>query len=169
MYQIQNSDVNDIDEIFRLYQIAREYQTSKYKVVWPKFERSLIENEIQNKHQWKLLLNGKIVCVWATTFNDALIWEERDKDPSLYIHRITTNPNFRGKNLVKKIVDWSLIFAKENNKKYVRLDTVGENKKLITHYTKCGFTYLGLHELKNTQTLPAHYKIDDVALFEIKI
>ncbi len=169
MFQIQNSTVADINEIFRLYQIARDYQKPRYKVVWPLFEQSLIEKEIATKHQWKLLIGGKIACIWATTFNDALIWEERDKDPSVYIHRIATNPDFRGQNLVKKMVDWSIKYATKNNKKFVRLDTVGENEKLIQHYKKCGFTYLGLHKLKNTQTLPTHYTIDDVALFEIKL
>lgn len=159
----------DIDEIFRLYQIARDYQTLRYKVVWPAFKKSLIEKEIETKHQWKLLIDGEIACIWATTFNDALIWEDRDKDPSVYIHRIAINPNFRGRNLVKKIVDWSMDYATKNKKQFVRLDTVGENKKLIHHYTKCGFTYLGLHQLKNVNTLPDHYKIDSVALFEIKI
>ena len=67
------------------------------------------------------------------------------------------------------MVDWSIKYATKNNKKFVRLDTVGKNEKLIQHYKKCGFTYLGLHKLKNTQTLPTHYTIDDVALFEIKL
>lgn len=169
MFQIQNSLQADIDEIFYLYQIARDYQTPRYKVVWPQFERSLIEKEIETKHQWKLLIDGEIACIWATTFNDALIWEDKNKNPSIYIHRIVTNPKVRGQQLVKKIVTWSIDFAIENNKNFVRLDTVGENEKLIKHYTACGFTYLGLFKLKNTELLPAHYKIDDVALFEIKI
>ncbi len=169
MFKIQNSTSDDITEIFRLYQIARDYQKPRYKVVWPEFETNLIEDEIKNNHQWKLIIDNKIACIWATTFNDVLIWEDKDKDPSIYLHRIATNPEFRGQNLVKKIVDWSIGYATKNNKKFVRLDTVGENKKLIDYYQKCGFDYLGLFQLANTKSLPDHYKIDDVALFEIKI
>ncbi|MHB8929251.1 MAG: hypothetical protein ACYC5R_01500 [Melioribacteraceae bacterium] len=51
-----------------------------------------------------MLINGGIACVWAMTFNDPQIWEERNKDPSVYLHRIATNPNFRGQNLVGEIV-----------------------------------------------------------------
>ena len=169
MIKIVNSTLADKEEIQRLYQIARAYQKPRYKVVWPMFEDALIVTEIKNCHQWKLLINTKIACIWATTHNDALIWGEKDKEPSVYIHRIATNPNFRGQNLVQKIVDWSIKYAKNNNLKYVRLDTVGKNEKLISHYIKCGFTYLGLFKIQNTNTLPAHYKVDDVALFEIKI
>ncbi len=53
-FQIQNSNINDLDHIFRLYKIA--------------------------------------------------------------IHRIATNPDFRGQNLVGQIVEWVEIYAKENQK-----------------------------------------------------
>jgi hypothetical protein len=49
------------------------------------------------------------------------------------------------------------------------MDTVGENKALIDHYRKCGFEYLGLRKLKNTQSLPAHYYNASVSLFEIPL
>jgi hypothetical protein len=46
---------------------------------------------------------NQIACVWAITFNDAEIWEER----AIYIHRIATHSDFRGHNFVKIIVDWA--------------------------------------------------------------
>ena len=59
--------------------------------------------------------------------------------------------------------------AKENGKKYVRLDTVGDNKGLIKHYTSCGFDFLGLFKLKNTAGLPPHYHNATVSLFELAV
>jgi ribosomal protein S18 acetylase RimI-like enzyme len=98
-----------------------------------------------------------------------LIWERKDIDPSVYIHRITTNPNFRGKGLVKKIVEWSKNYATQHGKNFVRMDTVGENHKLIEHYTACGFKFLGLFQLTNTDGLPQHYHNAEVSLFELKV
>ena len=168
--QIQNSNISDIDEIFRLYKIATDFQkTKKHSVNWPEFEKSLVETEIIEKRQWKIVINNKIACVWATTFNDPEIWEERNIDPSVYIHRIATNPDFRGQNLVEQIVTWVKVFAKENNKRFVRMDTVGNNQGLINHYTKCGFDFLGLLKLKNTVGLPAHYHNATVSLFQIAL
>ena len=168
--QIQNSNISDIDEIFRLYKIATDFQkTKKHSVSWPEFEKSLVETEIIEKRQWKIVINNKIACVWATTFNDPEIWEERNIDPSVYIHRIATNPDFRGQNLVEQIVTWVKVFAKENNKRFVRMDTVGNNQGLINHYTKCGFDFLGLLKLKNTVGLPAHYHNATVSLFQIAL
>jgi ribosomal protein S18 acetylase RimI-like enzyme len=137
--------------------------------VWPEFDPELIKTEIAEERQWKMIEDGNTVCIWATTFDDPLIWEEKNADPAVYIHRIATNPEHRGNNLVQKIVDWSKEYAVENGKEYIRLDTVGKNEKLIEHYTNSGFTYLGLLKLQNTEGLPAHYDNASVSLFELKV
>ena len=49
------------------------------------------------------------------------------------------------------------------------MDTVGDNLGLINYYTKCGFDFLGLLKLKNTEGLPAHYDNAMVSLFQMKI
>jgi ribosomal protein S18 acetylase RimI-like enzyme len=110
-----------------------------------------------------------VVCIWATTFSDPLIWVDKDSDPSVYIHRISTNPNCRGKAYVKQIVEWVKLYAVKNNKKFIRLDTVGENQKLIQHYTNFGFNFLGLSQLTNTADLPKHYHNATVSLFELSV
>lgn len=166
---IENATLSDLDFIFTLYRHATAYQQARKSVAWPEFDQELIKTEIAEKRQWKMIEDGNIVCIWATTFDDPLIWEEKNIDPSVYIHRIATNPDHRRHNLVQKIVDWSRDYAKANQKKYVRLDTVGRNEKLIEHYTNCGFDFLGLIKLKNTEGLPAHYDGASVSLFELKI
>ena len=73
--KIENSKIEDMDEIFRLYRIATEYQRSKKTVVvWPEFEKQLVETEIAENRQWKLIIENDVACVWATTFNDEQIW-----------------------------------------------------------------------------------------------
>ena len=140
----QNSTINDIDEIFRLYKIATDFQKTRFTVHWPEFERSLVETEIAENRQWKILIDYKIACIWATTFNDPQIWEKRNNDPAVYIHRIATNPDFRGQNLVGHIVEWAKQYAINNKKHFVRMDTVGDNPGLINYYSKCGFDFFAL-------------------------
>ena len=164
---IKNSVIEDLSEIFRLYESARDFQKIKSAVLWPQFDKKLIETEIAENRQWKILIDNQIACVWATTFSDPEIWEERNVDPSIYIHRIATNPIFRGQNLVEAIVEWAKKYAGENEKRFIRMDTVGENKGLINYYQKCGFDYLGLLKLKNTANLPIHYHDATVCLFQM--
>jgi ribosomal protein S18 acetylase RimI-like enzyme len=167
--EIQNSTIDDLEFIFDLYGSATAYQKERFISHWPEFDRDMVTNEIAEKRQWKLIIEGEIVCIWATTFSDPLIWVDKDADPSVYIHRISTNPNCRGKAYVKQIVVWAKLYAIQNNKKFIRLDTVGENQKLIQHYTSFGFNFLGLSQLTNTADLPKHYHNATVSLFELSV
>jgi ribosomal protein S18 acetylase RimI-like enzyme len=116
-----------------------------------------------------MLINNEVACIWAITFNDEQIWEEKNKDSAIYIHRIATNPGFRGNNLITKIVDWAKKYANQREIQFLRLDTLGNNTRLIAHYKKAGFDFLGLFDLKNTDSLPDHYKLAPVCLFEINL
>jgi|TARA_B110000902_G_scaffold263339_1_gene342185 RimJ/RimL family protein N-acetyltransferase len=168
--QIVNATIKDIDEIYSLYRIASEYQEAKKKVVvWPDFKREMVEIEITENRQFKMLINNEVACIWAITFNDEQIWEEKNKDSAIYIHRIATNPSFRGNNLVTKIVDWARKYANQREIQFLRLDTLGNNTRLIAHYKNAGFDFLGLFDLKNTDSLPDHYKLAPVCLFEINL
>jgi ribosomal protein S18 acetylase RimI-like enzyme len=168
--KIENSVTTDIDEIFRLYGIASVYQKIKNVVVWPDFDRQLVETELAENRQWKLIIDNQIACVWAITFNDPEIWEVRDQDAAIYIHRIATNPDFRGHNFVGILAEWAKEYAHSIDKDFVRLDTLGNNVKLIEHYSTNGFDFLGIFDLKSTAELPIHYQTTEgCCLFEIKL
>ena len=167
---IANSTLQDLETIFELYGIASAYQKAKKTVVvWPEFDRDMVVNEINENRQWKLLIEGEVACVWATTFSDEKIWEEKNKDAAVYIHRIATNPKYRGHNFIRSIVEWAKNYAKLHDKKFARLDTLGDNQKLIAHYTNAGFDFLGMHDLKDTSGLPDHYHGVPVCLFELEV
>lgn len=168
--KITNSTLDDIPEIFRLYSLARKYQKNHFPGnVWPKFDEDFIAAEVIENRQFKLIINGEIAAVWAVTFNDAEIWEEKENNDAIYLQRIATNPDFRGNNYVQIIADWSRDFARQHHKKFVRMDTCGENDRLINHYKKCGFNFLGMKKLKDSSQLQEHYQNADVCFFEIEI
>lgn len=166
---ILNSTLHDLNTIFKLYDEAIAFQKTVSDKQWQGFERSLVETEIREKRQWKIVVDGEIACIFAITFNDPLIWHERDSDPSIYIHRIVTNPAFRGGAFVKEIVKWAREYAAGLGKKFVRMDTWGDNEKLKEYYVKCGFDYLGLTVMENTEGLPKHYEGLSLSLFQIRI
>ena len=82
--KIHNSTLNDISEIFRLYELATNFQKLKFPAnTWPKFNQNLISSEIIDNRQFKLIIDDKIACVWAITYTDPQIWEERDNECSV--------------------------------------------------------------------------------------
>jgi hypothetical protein len=148
---IKNVTPLDIDKIFTLYKIASNYQKEKKTVViWPNFNREMVEIEIAENRQFKLLINTEVACIWAITFS-------------------AVNPNFRGNNYIDKIIDWAKEFALKKDIQFIRLDTLGENLGLIKHYKNAGFNFIGLFNLKDTSNLPDHYKLAPVCLFEIDL
>lgn len=130
----------------------------------------MVLKEITENKQWKVMdPNENICCIFATAYNDPIIWGQKDEAPSIYLHRIVTNPVFRGKNYVLNIIDWAKEFGAKHQKKYIRIDTWGQNKKLVDYYIKCGFTFIGLTCPANTSALPSHYSTALLALLEIEI
>lgn len=168
--EIRSCAFSDTDKILFLYDAARSLQKERKMVVWPHFEASFIEKEIGEQRQWKIVINNTMACNWAITFEDKEIWGEKDKGDSVYIHRICNHPQFRGNRYIDTIVAWARDYAKQLSKQYIRLDTLGNNTKLIQHYTSSGFEFLGIHLLTNTSTLPKHYQIEpNCCLFEIDL
>jgi hypothetical protein len=168
--EIKNCLVTDTNEILSLYEAARDLQAQRKMVVWPTFDKLFIQSEIKEKRQWKIIYENVIACNWAITFNDKEIWGEKDRNDAIYIHRICTNPGLRGNRYIDKIAAWAKEYAIQIGKHFVRLDTLGNNTKLIEHYTSAGFEFLGMFELTDTANLPGHYQIEpNCCLFEIDL
>ncbi|MEM9856459.1 MAG: MarR family winged helix-turn-helix transcriptional regulator [Bacteroidota bacterium] len=167
--KIVNSTKEDLPMIMACYSAARSYMAEKKQVVWPVFSKELVLSEIEEKNQWKMLLADKVVGVWATTFEDALIWGKEYTEPAVYIHRIAKNPVSKHNILVREIIRWAKKYAKRKAKEFIRLDTVGLNHGLINHYEKQGFKYLGTRFINDTSALPKHYSEGPVCLFQLAV
>jgi GNAT superfamily N-acetyltransferase len=162
------STIEDFNEIFKFYDLAVEYQKTKFNKHWKGFEKSLIEKEIAEKRQWKIIIDDQIACIFAITFEDESIWKEKNIDKAVYFHRIVTHPKFRGQHFVKEIVKWGKGFAIENDLDFLRMDTWGDNESLIEYYQKCGFDFLGIIT-PDYSDLPKHYQGITLSLFEIRV
>ena len=75
------STIEDIDAIFKFYDCAVAFQKEKFNKRWKGFERGLIEKEIAESRQWKILVDNEIACVFAITFEDESIWKEKNQPP----------------------------------------------------------------------------------------
>lgn len=166
---IVNTSLQDIDDVFKLYAMASDFKKKVSGVEWPEFNRGMIETEIQENRHWKIVVDGQVACVWSITFEDPQVWEERNEEPSIYLHRIATNPSFRGQKFVEQIVEWSKQYAQSHGKIYVRMDTIAGNQRLTDYYVKCGFSYLGTKRMSDTKGLPAHYHNATMGLFQMEV
>jgi ribosomal protein S18 acetylase RimI-like enzyme len=164
-----NSTPEDLDEILRLYDAAIEFQKTKFDKTWLPFDRAMIDREIAEKRHWKIVIDDRIACIFSIAFEDPFIWKEKSGEPAIYIHRIVTNPDFRGQKFVPKITEWAHGYVREIGKQFIRMDTWGDNQKLIDYYVACGFDFLGVITPENSADLPKHYSGITLSLFEIEV
>ncbi len=167
--QIINSNTTDIETIFDLYDAAVAFQKTKFDKHWLDFDRDMVLHEIAEGRQWKIMEGDDVACIFAIAYDDPFIWKEKNEDPAIYIHRIVTNPSYRGRAYVKQIIAWAKEHALQTNKKFIRMDTWGDNEALINYYTKCGFDYLGSITPTASKHLPKHYSAIFLSLFQIKL
>lgn len=167
--QFLKSTTADIGAIFGLYDDAIAYQKTVFDKHWQGFERSLVEKEIAEGRAWKMMQGQEIVCIFAIDFSDAVIWGVKDLQPAIYLHRIVTNPRYRGNGYIQNIITWAVHFGKSAGKEFVRMDTWGDNPGLIAYYVKSGFQHTGFATPEQSDTLPKHYEGVTLALFEIPI
>jgi ribosomal protein S18 acetylase RimI-like enzyme len=167
--EIITSTFADIDRIFELYDAGTAYQKAVGGLHWKGFERSLVEREIAEGRQFKIVAEGRVVCVFVLTFDDVILWRERSADPAIYIHRIAIDPTERGKGYVKLIVGWAREYCRAHGKEYIRMDTGSGNDRLNNYYISCGFNYLGVVTYAHADGLPAHYQTGSSSLFELRV
>lgn len=163
------SALSDINEIFRVYDAATAYQIALNNRDWSGFERALIEKEINENRHFKIMEGDDLACTFVIDFKDPVIWEDSDNVKAIYLHRIATHPNFRGRSYVKKIVEWARIFGEQRGIDLIRMDTKSGNEKLNNYYIRSGFNHKGIQEIEWTSDLPEHYKRGPFSLFEMKI
>ena len=145
--EILNSTEQDTQTIFELYRLATEYQQENGYNLWKEFDPKLIATEIREKRHWKIVIDDRIACIFSVFYNDPLLWGEKDNNHSVYIHRIATSPKFKGRNMTQSIISWAKVHARETGRKFIRMDTCANNKKLAGYYVNCGFKIVGYKQL----------------------
>lgn len=162
---------DDIPEIRRLFYAAIEFQKTKTENPWRGLNDAALIREIENGLHWKIKEADQIAAFFSIAFTDQLIWDEWDADPAIYLHRIVTNPEFRGRGYVTAITDWAEAFGREAGKVFIRLDTGRDNVRLNAYYQQCGYTFCGFKTFDDPTNplIPQHYFGSGLSLYEKRI
>lgn len=165
---ITQSIPDDVPVIRELFAAAIEYQKQKVDNHWHELNEAGLVKEIAEQLHWKIMEKDRIAAFFSIAFTDALIWDERDADPAIYLHRIVTNPSFRGRGYVGAITDWAEAYGGEAGKAFVRLDTDRNNTRLNAYYQQCGYTFCGTKTFHDTSNplIPKHYFGAGLSLYE---
>ena len=168
-YTIGRTTGSDLDFVCRLFEEAIRFQKENNFIVWSNFDIDVLKNDIENKQQYKIVIENQTAIIFTVFDADPLIWRERDKADAVYLHRIVVNPAFRGMKLLRLVLEYAEREAKERNRKFVRLDTWGNNPKMIAYYESFGFRFIEFYRTADTPELPVQHRNLYVALLQYEI
>lgn len=168
-FKIVNTTKDDVHIIFWLFEQAINLQGEKGYKVWDGIDKPALNTDIENGLQYKIVEGDDILCVFSVQHNDPFIWRDRDQNDAIYLHRIVVNPNFKGQRQFEKVLSWAKQFVRQNNLRYVRMDTWADNKKIIDYYRSFGFEFIENYKTKNVPELPLQNRNLNVALLELEV
>lgn len=167
--KIVNTTKADLKTILWLFQQAIDLQGKNGYKVWSAIDSSALENEIEYGTQYKIVQDKQITAIFSVQLNDPFIWQERDQQDAIYLHRIVVHPNFKGQRQFEKVLNWARHFAQEKNLKFIRMDTWAENAQLIDYYKSFGFKCIDFYKTTDSPALPLQNRNLNVALLEMTV
>lgn len=165
-HHIVNTEMADLPLIHELFQHSISYQEKKGYPVWKNYDKGAIARDIQEKNQYKIVVNSAVAMVFSVAYRDKIIWREMDRGESVYLHRIVVNPAFKGQKLFGSILQWSLDHIREKGLKSVRMDTWAANPTIIEYYKGFGFKVVENYTTPDTPELPVHNRNLALTLLE---
>jgi ribosomal protein S18 acetylase RimI-like enzyme len=169
MVEVINTEVNDLGQIFELFEHSINYQEKKGYPVWRNYDKNSIIKDIEDKNQFKVVVDSKTAIVFSVRYTDKVIWRDLDKGNSIYLHRIVVNPEFKGQKLFGTILDWVIEHSKQKGLSSIRMDTWAANPTIINYYKSFGFTIIENHTTPDSEELPVHNRNLALTLLEYKL
>lgn len=169
MVDVRNTEMSDLAQIFALFEDSINYQEKKGYPVWKHYDKHAIIRDIENKNQYKVVVDSKTGIIFSICYTDKVIWRELDKGDSVYLHRIVVNPELKGQKLFGKILDWVIEHSKQKGLSSIRMDTWAANPNIINYYKSFGFTIIENYTTPDTEELPVHNRNLALTLLEYRL
>jgi ribosomal protein S18 acetylase RimI-like enzyme len=168
-YKIENTTLTDLDFIFDLFDQSIAYQKNKGYTVWGNYDKDVLVGDIQNKKQYKVIMDSTIAMVFSMCYSDEIIWREMETGDSVYLHRIVVNPACKGNRLFGELLAWVKEHAKQKKLRFIRMDTWANNPNIIEYYKSFGFTVIENFITPDSVDLPAHNRNLAITLLQIAL
>jgi GNAT superfamily N-acetyltransferase len=167
--EIRNTEMNDLEQIYELFDHSITYQEKRGYPVWRNYDKNAIITDIKGKNQFKVVIDSIIAIVFSVRYDDKVIWRHHDTGDAIYLHRIVVNPESKGQKLFGVILDWVIAHSKQKGLSAIRMDTWAANPTIINYYKSFGFTLVEDYTTPDSEELPVHNRNLALTLLEYKL
>ena len=168
-YQIHNTEKNDLPLIFEFFEHSIHYQEKNGYPVWRHYDKNVVVKDVEDKNQYKIIVDSIPAMVFSVRYNDKLIWRDLDQDDAIYLHRIVVNPEFKGRKLFGTILEWAIDHVRKKGLRFIRIDTWAANPTIINYYRSFGFDVIENYTTPDSAELPIHNRNLSLTLLEYKV
>jgi ribosomal protein S18 acetylase RimI-like enzyme len=166
---IQNTTPKDLPSVYALFEHAMEYQRKNSDPVWRGYDKDALMRDIEAKQQYKIVIDNQVALVFSVLYSDPVIWRHYEKGDAIYLHRIAVHPDFKGQKLFDQVLLWATNDAASKKLRFIRMDTWGENQKLIEYYLGFGFRFVDNFTTPDSAELPKQNRKLYLALLEMRV
>jgi len=118
------------------------YQWNENYPSYEAFEKDIELNQLWVLKEGRRIIGSVVISDIIDEEYKAIHWLTPNTNNS-YIHRLAIHPDYQGKGLAQKLMDFAESYSKENNFISVRLDTFSMNERNNIFYQKRGYQKLG--------------------------
>lgn len=146
---IRKANSSDIASILVVTKACARAMISKDIYQWNEHypNASAFEKDIERDELYVLIKDNAVIgtVVISTLMDDEyqpIKWLTPN-EKNLYIHRLAVHPDYQGRGLAKKLMDFAEKFGSDNGYISIRLDTFSQNHRNQTFYERRGYKRLG--------------------------
>ena len=168
-YKVENTTPADLQFVYDLFDLSIIYQEKKGYPVWKNYDKSALVNDVNNKNQYKIVIDDQIAMVYSVCYSDKILWRQMENGDAIYLHRIVVNPQFKGQRMFGIILEWAIQYAKSKGFKFIRMDTWADDPNIINYYKGFGFYFIEDFNTPDIPELPVHNRNIPLALLEYRV
>ena len=132
------------------------YQWNEHYPSATAFENDIERNELYVLDEDQKVIGSIVISTHIDEEYKPVKWLVSNSKKSVYIHRLSIDPNHQGKGHAQKLMNFAENHAKENGFVSVRLDTFSQNKRNQRFYEKRGYQRLEDIFYPNQSEYPFH-------------
>ena len=168
-YKIENTTSADLQVVYDLFELSIIYQEKKGYPVWKNYDKSALVKDVNNKNQYKIVIDEQISMVYSVCYSDKILWRQMENGDAIYLHRIVVDPRFKGQRMFGIILEWAIQHAKSKGFKFIRMDTWADDPNIINYYKGFGFYFIEDFNTPDIPELPVHNRNIPLALLEYRV
>ncbi len=152
---------NQIDEAIQIMKEVASWGRNKGFRVWKDewlTKEELLTSEVQPENFYIGKIDGKTACAFILQWSDAEYWNDTKK--AAYLHKLCVRREFAGKNISHVTIEAIKKICRENEIKFIRLDTALDEKVIRKLYLKQGFKIVDIIDYLNGRS---------TALYELEV